>query len=256
MDQKRKLSVFSKLIFLLMSFTLVLLMGIKADARPKEWTELEGQWYCADGNVYYIIGNTFYVSPMEPHSMGERHKIAGWKTVDGEYLKIVHGYGNKVFINKIDELDGSSILYAVDIKTKNKAKISGKCSITAASGRYMYGNAEKASDTGAYPVFIWKISGNSVKKGKTLGKFIFGTTAIKNKIYYASYPDSRQKKMTVYRCSPDGSNRRKLFILEGKGDFCQVLISDINEETVTAYLSGDEPGEYIYTIKTGKLKKK
>ena len=183
MDQKRKLSVFSKLIFLLMSFTLVLLMGIKADARPKEWTELEGQWYCADGNVYYIIGNTFYVSPMEPHSMGERHKIAGWKTVDGEYLKIVHGYGNKVFINKIDELDGSSILYAVDIKTKNKAKISGKCSITAASGRYMYGNAEKASDTGAYPVFIWKISGNSVKKGKTLGKFIFGTTAIKNKIY-------------------------------------------------------------------------
>ena len=175
MDQKRKLSVFSKLIFLLMSFTLVLLMGIKADARPKEWTELEGQWYCADGNVYYIIGNTFYVSPMEPHSMGERHKIAGWKTVDGEYLKIVHGYGNKVFINKIDELDGSSILYAVDIKTKNKAKISGKCSITAASGRYMYGNAEKASDTGAYPVFIWKISGNSVKKGKTLGKFIFGT---------------------------------------------------------------------------------
>ena len=62
--------------------------------------------------------------------------------------------------------------------------------------------------------------------------------------------------MTVYSCSPDGSNRRKLFILEGKGDFCQVLISDINEETVTAYVSGDEPGEYVYTIKTGKLKKK
>lgn len=27
------------------------------------------------------------------------------------------------------------------------------------------------------------------------------------------------------------------------------------EETITAYVSGDKPGNYVYTIKTGKLKK-
>ena len=93
------------------------------------------------------------------------------------------------------------------------------------------------------------------KKVKTLGKFIFGTTVSGNKVYYASYPDSSQKKMTVYRCNLDGSNRKKLFDLEGKGDFCQVLISDVNSKTITAFVSGDEPGQYVYTIKTGKLKK-
>ena len=113
--------------------------------------------------------------------------------------------------------------------------------------------------TGAYPVYIWKIQNNSLKKVKTLGKYIFGTTAVKNKIYYASYPSypkNGQKKMVVYRCNADGSHRKKLFTLTGKGKYCQVLISDVNEKTITAAISGDNSGQYTYTIKTGKLKKK
>lgn len=120
---------------------------------------------------------------------------------------------------------------------------------------YITGDTEKPMDTGAYPVYVWKIPGNSVKKVKTLGKFIFGTTVVNNKVYYASYPDRSQKKMTVYSCNLNGSSRKKLFRLEGRGDFCQVLISDVTEETITAYVSGDKPGNYVYTIKTGKLKK-
>lgn len=258
MEKKRYQSVILKFMFmvLFLCFSSAPLTGIKANAKTKEWSSIDSQWYCADKNVYYMIGNTFYVSPSEPHAMGERKKIAGWKINGSDHLEIVHGYGNNVFINKTNGLDGKSVLYAVNIKSGKKRKVSGRCSIVAAKGKYMYGNADKVSDTGAYPVYVWKITGNSVKKIKTLGKFIFGTTIVKNKAYFASYPDSSQKKMTVYSCRVDGSQRKKLFVLEGKGDFCQVLISDINEKTITVFVSGDEPGEYMYTIKNGKLKKK
>lgn len=52
----------------------------------------------------------------------------------------------------------------------------------------------------------------------------------------------------------DGFHRKKLFHLKGKGQFSQVLLTGVNEKTITAYVDGD--GQYEYTIRTGKLKKK
>lgn len=150
------------------------------------------------------------------------------------------------------------ILYSVNIKTKKKTKLSGKCNAVAGNGNYIYGNKIKVTDTGAYPVYIWKIKNNSLKKVKTLGEYILGTTVVKSKVYYASYPSypkNGQKKMIVYRCNLDGSHRKKLFTLKGRGQYCQVLISDVNEKTITAAVLGNESEQYTYTIKTGKLKK-
>lgn len=255
MEVKRNIhSLFSvKVVFL--SMILILLMGMTANAKTTGWSSSGNQWD-KDGKAYYIIENTLYVSPIEPHSMGIRHKITSWNLKDGQYVKIVYAYGNKIYVNRSDEMDGKCVLFFVDIKSKKKTIAVKNCCIQAASGKYLYGNTSMVYDTGAYTVNIWKIKGNSVKKVKTLGKHIFGTTVVKNKVYYASYPDSKQNNMTVYRCNPDGSHRKKLFNLKGKGQFCQVLISEVNEKTITAYVSGDQPGQYEYTIKTGKLKKK
>lgn len=254
METKRKHNGIFYLKAAVLGFSLFLLMGMTAHAKTNKWTSSDSQWYDRNSNVYYITGDTLYVSPVAPHSMGIMDKVVSWKKGDEDYLKIVNGYGNNLYVNQITEM-GDSVLYSVNVKNHKKTKISGKCYIAASSGKYMYGDTEKPMDTGAYPVYVWKISGNSVKKVKTLGKFIFGTTVVNNKVYYASYPDRSQKKMTVYSCNLNGSSRKKLFQLEGQGDFCQVLISDVTEETITAYVSGDKPGNYVYTIKTGKLKK-
>lgn len=256
MKTKRKNNGMFYLKAVVFGFALFLFMGMTAHAKENQWTSMDNEWF--DGkssNVYYITGDTLYVSPVAPHSMGIQDKITSWKKGDDEYFKIVNGYGNNLYVNRIDGDGGYSMLYCVNIKTHKNTKVSDNCYIAASSGKYMYGDTEKPMDTGAYPAYVWKASGNSIKKVKTLGKHIFGTTVVNNKVYYASYPDSSQKNMTVYSCNVNGSGRKKLFQLKGQGDFCQVLISNVTAETITAYVSGDKPGTYVYTIKTGKLKK-
>lgn len=255
MKDKRKISSIFNLKSILLSLALTLLIGTTVYAKTIKWSSNGSQWSDKTGNVYYIIEDTLYVNEIAPHSMGSRDKVAGWKLKDGEYLKIVNGYKNKIYINHINELNGKSILYSVNVTTKKKTKEVSNCCITTSKGKFMYGDKSKATDSGAYPLYIWKITGNSIKKVKTMGKYTFGTAVVKNKVYYASYPNSSQKKMTVYCCNLDGSSRKKLFTLKGEGNFCQVLISKVNGKTITAYVSGDKPGEYIYTIKTGKLRK-
>lgn len=255
MKDKRKINSIFNFKSILLSLALIFLIEATADAKTIKWSSDGSQWSDRTGNVYYLIDDTLYVSEIAPHSMGSRDKVAGWKLKDGEYLKIVNGYKNKIYINHIDELNGKSILYSVNVTTKKKTKEVSNCCITTSKGKFMYGDKSKATDSGAYPLYIWKITGNSIKKLKTMGKYTFGTTVVKNKVYYASYPDSSQKKMTVYCCNLDGSNSKKLFTFKGKGSYCQVLISDVNEKTITVYVSGENPAEYVYTIKTGNLKK-
>ncbi len=242
--------------YVILSLIVMMLCGHTVEAKTTEWTSQGDQWH-ANGNVYYIVKNTLYESPFQPHSLGIKKKVTSWKLKEDGFLKIIHAYKNNIYV-RYSEMSEKPILYSVNIQSKKKTKLSGKCNAVAGNREYIYGNKIKVTDTGAYPVYIWKIHNNSLKKVKTLGKYIFGTTAVKNKVYYASYPSypkNGQKKMVVYRCDLDGSHRKKLFTLKGKGQYCQVLISDVDEKTITANVGGDEPGKYTYTIKTGKLKK-
>lgn len=259
MKAKIKKCVTSSWKYVILSLVLIIFCGHIAEAKTTKWKSQYDQWY-ANGNVYYVSNDTLYRSPVQPHSMGIKKKIASWKLKDNveSHIHIVYAYKDNIYLS-YSTIDFHPILYSVNIKTKKKRKLSSKCSVIAASGKYIYGNKVVVTDTGAYPVYIWKINNNSLKKFKTLGKYILGTTIVKNKIYYASYPSYRksgQKKMVVYRCNLDGSHRKKLFTLQGTGKYCQVLIAKVNSKTITATVSGDKPGQYIYTIKTGKLKKK
>lgn len=240
---------------LIMSIVLLCVMAEKNDAKAATWKNNSGQWI-NDDKCIYITGNTLYISPFAPHSMGIKDELANWK-MDTEYesLKIVTIYNDTVYVVLYHDT-GKSTLYSVNIKSKQKRKAVRNCYAFAAKGKYIYGNPCKVSDTGAYTVRIWKIKNNSVKRVKTIGKNIFGTTAVKKKLYYASYPNKYQKKMTVYRCNLDGSHRKKLFTIKGKGKYCQVLMTDANKKTITAIVSGDNPKTYVYTIKSKTLKEK
>lgn len=241
---------------LLIGIALLCLMGEKNNAKAATWKDDNGYW--TKGNkIIYILDNTLYESPFEPHSMGVQHKLASWKMDKScESLKIITIRNNNAYVVYYSDL-GKSTLYSVNIKNKKKQKVVGKCYAFAVKGKYIYGNPYKVSDTGAYPVRIWKIANNSVKQVKTIGKHIFGTTIVKNKVYYASYPNNKQKKMTVYHCNLDGTHRKKLFTLKTKEKYGQVLLSTVTQKTIKATVSGSSPVKwYEYNIKTGKLKKK
>ncbi len=241
---------------LIIGITLLCLMGEKNYVKAATWENDNGQWI--KGNkVIYIVNNFLYESPYGPHSMGVKHELASWKMdTSYQYLNIVTIYNNNVYVALYVD-GGKSTLYSVNIKSKKKRKVVQNCYAFAAKGKYLYGNPYKVSDTGAYPVQVWKISGNSIKKGKKIGKYIFGTTVVKNKLYYASYPNSKQKKMTVYRCNLDGTHRKELFTIKGKGKYCQVLLSKVTKKTITATVSGTgKAKQYEYNIKTRKLKRK
>lgn len=242
--------------FLIMAIVLLCLIGGKNSAKAATWKNDGGQWY--KGNkVIYIANNVLYESPFGPHSMGIRKKIASWQVDDScESPRIVTIYNDNVYV-RFCKTAGKAALYSVNIKTKKKRKVAVNCSAFASSGKYIYGNTFHVSDTGAYPVQIWKISGNTVKKGKMIGKYIFGTTIVKKKLYYASYPTSKQKKMTVYCCNLNGTHRKKLFTLKGSGKYCQVLLRNVTKKTIKATVSGTgKAKEYEYNIKTKKLKRK
>lgn len=241
---------------LLIGITLLCLMGENNNVKAATWKNNDGQWI--KGNkVIYMVNNVLYESPFEPHSMGVQRKLASWKiNTSYEYLKIATIYNNNVYVVRYKEA-GEAELYSVNIKSKKKRKVAKKCYAFAAKGKYIYANPFNVTDTGAYPVRVMKIRGNSVKKGKKLGNHIFGTTVVKNKLYYASYPNSKQKKMTVYRCNLDGKHRKKLFTLKGKGKYCQVLLGKVTKKTIKATVSGTgKVKQYEYNIKTKKLKRK
>lgn len=249
-----KKQILKSVSILIIGMMLLFNMEGKVDAKTETWENSDGTWL-KGRKCIYTVGNTLYQSPFQPHSMGIRHKLASWKMNPSiETLEIAAVYGNTAYVSLYCD-GGTSTLYSVNIKSRKKRKIMKNCCPVASKGKYIYGNSFKVSDTGAYPVSIWKITNNSVKRVKTIGKYIFGTTIVKNKVYYASYPNKMQKKMTVFRCNLDGSHRKKLFTLKGKGKYCQVLISDVNKKTITAQVSGTAAKTYIYTIKTGKLKK-
>ena len=239
---------------LIVGMALLFFMRETVDAKTAAWKNIDNLWV-KDEKCIYLSENVLYQGVNAPHSMGVRYKLASWKINESnKNLKIATVYDNIAYVSLYSD-GGESALYSVNIKSKKKRKIVSHCFAFAAKGKYIYGKPYHVADTSDTPVWIWEIRNNSVKRVKRIGKHIFGTTIVKNNVYYASYPNHKQKKMTVYRCNPDGTHRKKLFTLKGKGKYGHVLISDVNKKTITAMVSGTTAKRYVYTIKTGKLKK-
>lgn len=257
-------------------FILAILLGILAvyepcSAKASAWKQMNGGdvWKRSEvkGSPYtweslYIVSNglcitQYYKETQGKHIKPGNYQITSWK-MDESYqaLRIVTVKGNTAYVQLSNET-GKSTLYSVNIKTAKKKLVSKKFSAPPTTANYIYANTVNPSDTGAYPVNVWKASSSSIKKVRTLGKYIYGTKVIGKYIYYGKYKSSSQKKVTVYRANLDGSHSKKLFTVKGTGKYVQSLLCGVSKKQikVSTTINGKSV-LYVYNIKTKKLKKK
>ena len=141
-------------------------------------------------------------------------------------------------------------------KTSNYEN-SKKFNRCAGTSDYVYANNCKPSDTGAYAVSVWKVNKNSIRKVKTLGKYIFGTTIYGKYAYYGKYNSISQKTVAVYRCNLNGSHAKKLFTVKATDKYAQSLMTGVENNKITVYTTQNGKNVlYIYNIKTKKKTKK
>ncbi len=247
----------------------MLTTSIFVSAKPKyyDWKKIEENLWrrvpknsCYAQQELHIVGDSLY----SPHYYTEKYGgkwgeeyITSWK-MDESYqtLQIVTAKKNKVYVQLTSEAD-KSVLYSVDLNTLKKKLVSKKFVLRESTAKFFYVSTRNVTDTSSVPIYVWKFKGTSFKKGKCLGKYIFGIKAIGKYIYYGKYKSSSQKKVTVYRADLDGSHAKKLFTVKGKGQYCQTIITGINKKQIM--VSTSVTGKsliYMYNIKTKKIKKK
>lgn len=216
-----------------------------AEAGAASWRTAGGRWFRGDYE-YRADGNKLIRHKISSIKKG-RTTYATWKLKDGDYLSVTGARKNKVFASITNDSSDAK-LYSVDLKMKKKKKL-GNLWACAFSNKYFYTMRYKPTDVSTSQVTVYKLSGNSIKKGKKLGKHIFGVFPIGNKLYYGKYSSKNMKKVTVYRSNLNGSKPKKLFTVKGKN---QVTVSSVLDKHI---LVTNDSTRYFYTIKTKKLTK-
>lgn len=210
--------------------------------------------YIVDCSLYETI---YYNEKDGKHIKPTNSEITFWK-MDESYqnLSLVTVKGNTAYVQLSDEA-GKSRLYSVNIKTGKKRLVSNKFYASPTTTNYAYAETECKTDTGAYSTYVWKFTDSSAKRVRKLGKYIFVTKVVGKYVYYGKYKGSSQKNVNVYRANLDGTHQKKLFTVKGKGKYVQSYISSIKKNKITVLSYADNKSvQYIYNIKTKKLKKK
>lgn len=167
--------------FILSILFSVLITCVPSFAKTSKWKQIKGSenaWerdepkdspytvthlYITDNYLY----KTYYYKETEGTHIKPGHDIiTSWK-MDESYqaLHIVTVKGNTAYVQLSDD-EGKSYLYSVNIKTEKKKLISKKFNASLISENYIYANTVNPSDTGAYPVNVWKVGNSSIKKGE------------------------------------------------------------------------------------------
>ncbi len=239
---------------------------VSAKAKYYDWKKIEDNLWrrvpknsCYAQQELHIMGNKLYSPYYYTKKYGGKwgeEAITSWKMDQShQSLKIVTAKKNKAYVQLSSEM-GEAVLYSVNLDTSKKKVVTKKFALYESTAKFFYASPKKVTDTSSVPIYIWKIKGNSLKKGKCLGKYIFGTKAIGKYIYYGKYKNSSQKKVTVYRADLNGCHVKKLFTVKGKGSYCQSIINGISKKQITVITSvNSKPLTYTYNIKTKKLKK-
>ncbi len=147
-------------------------------------------------------------------------------------------------------------MYSVNCKTGKKTKaFSSPILPMGACGQYLYGMTPKPG-SGHEPAYIWKISGNKLKKAGRLdaGMDPDGLRVVNKKLYFASYKGSGRDNMTVYQSALNGKGRKKLFNITEPNS--TIYLMDVDKSSITAFVHTAKGSlQYVYDIKTGKLTK-
>lgn len=249
MNFKKKHCRFTTL--LLLGLVLVLTLGcVSAEAAPN-W-KLSDYRMITDGDDEYLVGgNTLY-----KRSKGRETELAKWNLSGKDYLAIISGYKNYIYISAIYmKIPITEDLYAVNYKTGKKVKVLSSFRPREAYGQYIYGYISDGHDSSRMPVYIWKASGTKVKKVRKLCDYSAGALPVVNKkIYFGTNPGGNNSVLYVYRSNLNGTGRKKLFTLKSDGGSLSLEKVEKNIITVTEHINQSEV-KHEYNMKTGKLSK-
>lgn len=224
-------------------------------AKTTSWSQ-DGIKWTKNNKFVFIFKNQLLMQTRTNGSTSAPVPVVKWKMDEySQSLSIATVNGNTAYVQLYSE-GGKSVLYSVNIKAKKKKVISRKFYATASAGNYVYASNAHIADTGAYSRDVWKVNGPLIKKVRRLGKHIFGTIVVKNNLYYGKYAGKSQRKVTIYRAKLDGSRPKKLFSVQGKGKYAQVLLTSADKKEITVVASGETSKTYVYKIKSKKLKVK
>ncbi len=238
---------------LLMGLVLVLALGcVSVDAAPN-W-ELSNPTLIKDGDTeYFVEGDTLY-----RRANGKEKVIAKWDLTGYDNLSIISGYKNNINVCVVHYLPNEQIreeLYTVNYKTGKKVKAIKSLWPFATYGPYIYGCVDNNYDPFYQPVYIWKASGNKMKRIGKLCTYMSGSMSIMNKkIYYGTNPGGDTSMLNVYSSNLNGKGRKELFTLKSKGGEIFVTENKNNIITVVEYIDNSQI-VYKYNTKTGKLSK-
>lgn len=240
----------------------LLALGISTIFVPARTAEAKSTAYHQKGSNKWTNGkNTFYLkgSTLYKKTGGKKVAVLAQFAVTDAAIyyaryDLVTVYGNYAFVQTtVNDYDAT--VYSVNVKTGKKQK-EAKIAAMSIGGKYMCAYRYNPTDAGAYPLYLYKIRNNKLKKIKMLGKHVFYPQVYNGRLYYASYSDSYMKKMTVYSCKVDGTAKKKLFSLKANGEYGTVYIGEVKGGKVNATVNEPDCSKrYQYSIKTKKLKK-
>ena len=229
--------------------------GQTAGAKTYKWSdEGGGRFFNGDRHIYYMVGNDLYRSAYNKRVIRSGKKIDSFSCGGGQYLKVVHGHKNQIYISKQSNNGGSGTLMSYNIVTKKRATVNRGCAIVAGKGAIMYDAKRYPTDVSTSSINILKLSGNSTKKIGTLGSRIYGFKFANGKLYYGQYSGAgKMNNLTVYSSKLDGKSKKKLFNVSVKSKYGQIYIDTVNSKKVT--VNSTSGAKYEYDLKTKKLKK-
>lgn len=223
-------------------------MSTKKKSGYKE-TPIQYVAYVNEKQAYYVREGKLYKYVF---STRKEVKLKSLPQKNYAYWNVSLVYGGKVFLTRscFDEWSISTYAYYTD--TKKFTRIKKNCEIIGHYGKYVVSQNEFRSDVSPYPVTLWKLTTSGLKKIKKLTSRGFGCVFIEGKLYYTSYADDLMRKVTLYKCNVDGTQKKKIVTFESDDEYDTIMIQEITSSYCTIWKTD---GTYKYIYKTKEMKK-
>lgn len=208
-------------------------------------------------NQYQITakGHTYYIKDRILYSKDSQGKTTQLLALDKSYdsfYDLNYMYGNNLYITRGSEEKWTYWTYIYNVVTKKYKLVASNCALSFSNGSYVVAGNEYRTDVSAFKTSLYKFTSTGLKKIKVLSKHGFSGAFIKGKLYYTSSPSNAMRKVTLYRCNPNGSGKKALGTFANKKKYGQVIMSKITSKYC---IYTDYNGWYKYTYKTKKTKK-
>lgn len=203
-----------------------------------------------DTHAYYVRNKTLYkyTYASQKEALLKKLPVSG-----DENINISTVYKNQIFLTKDSYQKGKLWTYCYNTNTKALKKVKNNCKINAHYKAYVIGQNDFRTDIDPYPMTLYKITSSGLSKVKTLTSYGRSGTFAGNKVYYTAYPKKHSmKETTLYRCSLNGKNKKKIASFKASGTNGRVTIGEITSKNCKVVINDKQ---YLYTYSTKKLKK-